>query len=486
MPFVFYDTETTGLRLGFDQIVHFAAIRTDNNLNEIERFEERSRLLPYVVPHPSALLTNGLPIEKLTDAGQQSHYSMVSAIRRKLLEWSPGIVVGYNSIRFDEEMLRHALFQTLHDAYLTSKHGNCRADAMGLALSTAALAPGVLTVPTGEAGRPTFRLDHLATANGYAAANFHDAMADAESTLHLCRLIRQAAPEVWQRFVRFSKKASVADFVDAEDGFILTEYFGNEAYHVPVVCIGVDPELPTRRLCLRLDVDLASMSAMSEEALQAALAVKPSPVRTLRVNTAPTLTELFDASEPMLNGLALDELEGRARGIKTDSHLKSRIVASFMSTRGKRETQGLPEHRLHEGFPDDDDSHRMNSFHEVAWPNALRLVEELKHEGLRVFGRRLVYCESRSSVPEAMRVLIEQELTDRLVAETEYGFTLAQALEEVARMLSTDSDRNGILAGYREYLTDRISRVHAFRDQRRIVPEVVADDLGPPPVDTAT
>lgn len=30
---------------------------------------------------------------------------------------SPSIFVGYNSIRFDEEMLRHALFQTLHPAY---------------------------------------------------------------------------------------------------------------------------------------------------------------------------------------------------------------------------------------------------------------------------------------------------------------------------------------------------------------------------------
>jgi len=42
---------------------------------------------------------------------------------------SPWIFVGYNSIRFDEEMLRHALFRTLHPAYLTRSHGNCRADA---------------------------------------------------------------------------------------------------------------------------------------------------------------------------------------------------------------------------------------------------------------------------------------------------------------------------------------------------------------------
>jgi hypothetical protein len=94
MSFVFLDTETTGLRHGFDQIVHFAAIRTDNDLNEIDRFEARSRLLPHVVPHPSALRTNGLPIARLVDEGLPSHYEMVLAIRRKLLSWSPSIFVG--------------------------------------------------------------------------------------------------------------------------------------------------------------------------------------------------------------------------------------------------------------------------------------------------------------------------------------------------------------------------------------------------------
>lgn len=64
MSFVFFDTETTGLNFGFDQIIHFAAIRTDAALNEVERFEARSRLLPHVVPHPVALRTNGLRIAR--------------------------------------------------------------------------------------------------------------------------------------------------------------------------------------------------------------------------------------------------------------------------------------------------------------------------------------------------------------------------------------------------------------------------------------
>ena len=52
MSFVFYDTETTGTDTAFDQILQFAAIRTDHELRELERFEIRCRLLPHVVPSP--------------------------------------------------------------------------------------------------------------------------------------------------------------------------------------------------------------------------------------------------------------------------------------------------------------------------------------------------------------------------------------------------------------------------------------------------
>jgi exonuclease I len=42
--FVFYDTETTGTDTAFDQILQFAAIRTDDNMRELDRFEIRCRL----------------------------------------------------------------------------------------------------------------------------------------------------------------------------------------------------------------------------------------------------------------------------------------------------------------------------------------------------------------------------------------------------------------------------------------------------------
>jgi exodeoxyribonuclease-1 len=120
MKFVFYDTETTGTDTTFDQILQFAAIHTDANLNELGRFEIRCRLLPHVIPAPGALLATRVTPAMLTDPSLPSHYDAVRKVAEKLREWSPAIFVGYNTLAFDEPLLRQAFYQTLQPVYLTN------------------------------------------------------------------------------------------------------------------------------------------------------------------------------------------------------------------------------------------------------------------------------------------------------------------------------------------------------------------------------
>ena len=69
MPYVFYDTETTGTKTAFDQILQFAAIKTDDDLNELGRLTIRCRLLPHIVPSAGALLATRVTPAMLTDPG---------------------------------------------------------------------------------------------------------------------------------------------------------------------------------------------------------------------------------------------------------------------------------------------------------------------------------------------------------------------------------------------------------------------------------
>ncbi len=469
MSFVFFDTETTGLQKGFDQIVHFAAIRTDNDLNETDRFEARCRLMPHVVPHPSALTTNGLSISRLTDPQLPTHYEMMRSVRAKLLEWTPSIVVGFNSIRFDEEMVRHALFQTLHDPYLTSRNNNCRGDVLGLVMAAVADTPDCLVVPTGPEGRPTFRLEALAAANRLDHSMAHNALGDVGVTLELARLVRDGAPDVWQRFVRFSNKASVSQFVAAEDGFLLTEFYGNEPYPAVVVLIGADPEQPANgRLCLRLDADLDVLLALPDDALRAALSEKGGPVRRLRTNAGPVLTPLYDVSDSLLDGRSIDDLEALARRIKEDVDLCARVVAAWSAGRTPYERSPHPEGRTHDGFPGPADELRRDDFHDAGWGEVVRIVEHFDDDRLRAFGLRLIYFGNRTCLPETLAVEAESALTDRLICEDAGGLTLAMALAETDRLLAADVavDHRELLSDFRSWLGSRIEKVTAFRARR--------------------
>ena len=126
MNFVFYDTETTGTDRYFDQILQFAAVLTNERFEELDRFNIRCRLMPHIVPAPGALRATRITPAMLTDPALPSHYEAMSQIADKLRKWSPACFVGYNSLAFDEPILRQAFYQTLRPIFLTNTGGNTR------------------------------------------------------------------------------------------------------------------------------------------------------------------------------------------------------------------------------------------------------------------------------------------------------------------------------------------------------------------------
>jgi exodeoxyribonuclease-1 len=454
VSFVFFDIETTGLSRHFDQILHFAAIRTDHRLVELERFDIRSRLCGHVIPHPAALLINGIGVSELLDPLLPSHYEMMCAIRAKLLSWSPSIFAGYNSIRFDEEMLRQAFFKTLHPLYLTSMHNNGRGDVLHLAMSAVASSADSLVVPIADTGRRSFRLGPLLAENGIEHKWAHDAVSDVEAMVELCRLIQRRAPQAWQSFVRFSKKSTTIDFVENEEAFVLTEYFSGEAYHSPVVCIGRDPSDANKRLCLVLDSQTRRLMAASGDEMQALLAARPSPIRSVKVNGAPSLTSLYD-----VDGLSFDlseaELEGLAGEVKADGAVRQRLLASFQSLATPWPDALHVEQRIYDRFTTPEDEAVLQRFHAASWQERARLLTHLKDQRLKTLGLRLIFDESPSVLDSSQKAEVHADMPgrqqdgagpltlDRAVIETD-KLILEHTAEDVARLLE-----------YRQFLLSR-------------------------------
>ena len=466
MSFVFYDTETTGTDTYFDQILQFGAIRTDPELRELERFEIRCRLLPHVVPSPGALLTNGLTVDQLTDPGLPSHYEMVRAVKARLDAWSPAVFIGHNSMRFDETLVRQALYQTLHHPYLTNTNGNCRLDSLPILRAVNFFQPGMLSVPVNDKDKPTFSLAQLAPLNGFPRHHAHDALGDTEATLHLCRLVYEQAGGYWSNFVRFAPKAAVLDFVEANEVFSFTDTFFGKTHSWMVTALGSNPDYDSELFVFDLSNDPEAFAALADDALSARLAGSPKPVRRLRANAGPCILPYEDVSAPVRMRMPdLEELRRRAAYVRGNEEFAQRLIATMAAAHEPREPSVHVEAQIFDSFTGPEDQAVMAAFHAAPWSGRTGLLDRLDDARLRALGERLLYTEAPEAMPAPDRSRLEADIAKRLMAAegTVPWRTLPQAVRETEDLLAGSSgDEAPLLQGLRDYLVGRVEAARAM------------------------
>lgn len=462
MGFVFYDTETTGIDAAFDQILQFAAIRTDPELNELERFEIRCRLSPHIVPAPGALRITKVVAAQLSDASLHSHYEMVCAIRARLLAWSPAIFVGYNSLHFDEHLLRQAFYKSLHPPYLTNRDGNTRSDAMRIVQAASLFAPGVLTFPPGPEGQPAFKLDLVAPLNGFVHARAHDAIADVEATIFLCRILMEKAPELWSSFMQFSQKAVVADHVSTEPVFCLSDFYFGNPYSWFVTVIGSNSKNNSEFYVYNLSIDPQTLAGLSDGDLGERLAVSPKPVRRLKSNSSPIIMPVENA--PAIAAAAQlgnEELIRRAEFIRSDDTFRERLVFAYEASRVELPPSPHLEQQLYDGFFSKEDEVLMERFHAVPWEDRPAIVRAFTDLRLRKIGRRLIYFERPDLLGDAERTSYERAIATRITNDDPEipWLTLSAAVALLDELiLAADPEELAFLEEHRAHLAERSQR----------------------------
>jgi exodeoxyribonuclease-1 len=227
MTFAFYDLETTGISPAFDQPLQFAAILTDGEFREIERINLRCRIAPHIIPSPWALAVTGVRPAQLLDPALPTLFEFTQEIGSLIERWSPAIWTGFNSIRFDEEMLRQAFYQNLQpDVFATQFNGNSRFDVLTALYAVWYRQPDLFDWPVDETDRVRFKLDRIAPLNGFTAHDAHDALGDVEATIHIARLIAQRAPELWSHLLANRDKGHVQASLATFQPMALVERFG--------------------------------------------------------------------------------------------------------------------------------------------------------------------------------------------------------------------------------------------------------------------
>ena len=283
--FYWHDYETWGANPRVDRAAQFAGLRTDLDFNPLgPPLVLYCRPADDVLPHPDACLITGLTPQR-AQADGVIEAEFFAAIHEQLAQ--PGTcALGYNTLRFDDEVTRHGLYRNFHDPYAREwQGGNSRWDLIDVVRLTRALRPEGIEWPQRDDGETSFRLEHLTAANGIAHGNAHDALADVRATIALAKLVRERQPRLYEFAFGHRDKASAGRLLDLRA-------------REPV--LHVSSRYPARHGCLAVVVPLAQHPTQKNGVVVYDLRHDPTPLLSLDADAVRRL--VYTATEDLEEG----------------------------------------------------------------------------------------------------------------------------------------------------------------------------------------
>ncbi|MBN6710261.1 exodeoxyribonuclease I [Haemophilus haemoglobinophilus] len=239
--FFIYDFESFGINPATDRPAQFAGVRTDKDFNIIgEPVILYCKQTNDYLPAPEAVLVTGITPQICNEKG----VSEPEFAEKILAEFSQPntCIMGFNNIRYDDEMTRYTFYRNFIDPYEYSwKNGNSRWDLLDVVRACYALRPEGINWAYDDEGMPSFRLEKLTQVNGIEHSNAHDAMADVYATIEMAKLIKQKQPKLFQFFFENRGKREVEKMIDTANmqplvhvSGMLGNYRGNTSWVVPL------------------------------------------------------------------------------------------------------------------------------------------------------------------------------------------------------------------------------------------------------------
>jgi len=289
--FLWHDYETFGANTRSTRPAQFAAIRTDADLNAVgEPVMLYCQPASDFLPEPDACLITGITPQECLHKGVPE-YQFAAQIECELA--TPGTIgVGYNTIRFDDEITRFMFWRNLIDPYAREWQNDCgRWDLLDVVRTAYALRPEGIQWPLNAEGRTSFKLTDLTAANGLAHESAHDALSDVRATIALAQLLKTAQPKLFAFCFALHKK----DRVLAELGLPAAQASARPFLHISGM---FSPE----RGCLALMWPLAMHPGNKNELLAWDLARDPAELAEL--NTEQIRQRLFTKTSDLPEGVS--------------------------------------------------------------------------------------------------------------------------------------------------------------------------------------
>ena len=309
--FLWHDYETFGLSPRSDRPAQFAAIRTDADLNEIAPpIMLYCQPAPDYLPSPESCLLTGITPQQCLAEGIPEH-AFAAAIERELAQ-AGTIGVGYNTLRFDDEVTRFLLWRNLIDPYAREWQNQCsRWDLLDLVRATYTLRPEGIIWPQREDGLPSFKLGDLCAANGLLHEAAHDALSDVRATLALARLIRDTQPALFAFYLKLRHKDEVhkqLNLAQPRPLIHVSGQFGSARGNLAVVWpLAAHPHHKNEVLVWDLAHSPAQLPSLSPEAIRTRLFTKSSdlpegvsrlPIKSIHLNKSPFVVNTLKVLTP--------------------------------------------------------------------------------------------------------------------------------------------------------------------------------------------
>jgi exodeoxyribonuclease-1 len=458
--FFWHDYETFGRDTRRAAPAQFAGLRTDEALNEIgEPVMLHCRPPTDRLPEPEACLLTGILPQDCLRLGLPEH-AFAAAVERELAR--PGTVgVGYNSIRFDDEVTRHLFWRNLIDPYVREWRNDCgRWDLLDLVRCAWALRPDGLEWPRNAEGKPSFKLEHLTAANGVAHEAAHDALSDVRATLSVARLLKARQPRLWDYGLTLRHKATVQSVLAA--GRPVLHVSGR--YPVERGCMALvwpfasHPLNRNEVIAWDLAHDPAELMALDAAAIRARLFVRREdlpegtqrlPIKTIHLNRSPIVIRNLDT---------LDDARAERFGI--DKALAWRHAETAARIGGemagvwpevyRREAAAAPvdvDEDLYGGFLDDADRSRLERLRALAPAELARQRPVFKDSRLE----ELLFRYRARNFPDTLdadeRGRWQQHRHERLHEGRDGGPTLAAFLDRIDELGENADERGQDLLG---------------------------------------
>jgi exodeoxyribonuclease-1 len=363
-----HDYETFGVDPKRDRPAQFAGLRTDEALNEVgEPLVIYCKPARDVLPHPEACLLTGIT-PQLAEAHGMPEPEFIARIHAELAQ--PGTCgVGYNTLRFDDEVTRNTLYRNFYDPYAREwQQGNSRWDLIDLVRVTYALRPEGIEWPRHDDGRPSFRLEDLAMANGIGHESAHDALSDVRATIGLARLIRDRQPRLYDWLFQLRNKRKAAeqlDLVGHEPVLHTSRMYPSETGCTTLVMPLVgEPGNNNSVLVYDLRQDPSPFLALDVEGLRDRLftraedlpeGVERLPVKSVKINKCPALAPRKTLDESIAKRIAinLDACSRHWEQLSADKGFMQRVAQAYNSR--EFSPAGDVDLALYEGFLNDAD-----------------------------------------------------------------------------------------------------------------------------------